>query len=104
MKYKKYRSIKEVSEMLDINSHVIRYWDSKFEGISTRLKSNKQRFFNNDNIKKISHLKKILYNNGKKNFSLEIANSIIDNNFETNHKVDKRIIKEDVGRNESTLV
>jgi len=59
MKEKKYKTIKEVSELLSINSHVIRYWDSKFDGLSTRLYANKQRFFNDKNIQKLKGLKNI---------------------------------------------
>ena len=75
---KKYYTISEVSKKLDIKAHVIRYWDSKFEGISTRLNDNKQRFFNNSNIKKIKDLKLTLYKNGKLNYPLELANKLID--------------------------
>ena len=74
---KKYYSISEVSKLLDIKTHVIRYWDSKFEDISTRL-NNKQRFFNNVNIKKLKELKLTLYENGKQNYSLELANKLVD--------------------------
>ena len=56
MSEKKYKSISEVSEILDLKKHVIRYWDSKFDGLSVRLKANKQRFFNIDNIKKLKEL------------------------------------------------
>ena len=62
---KKYKTIKEVSNLLNINQHVIRYWDSKFEGLSIRFSSKKQRFFNNDHIKKIKDLQANLYQNGK---------------------------------------
>ena len=44
---KKYKTIKEVSNLLNINQHVIRYWDSKFEGLSFRFSEKKQRYFNN---------------------------------------------------------
>ena len=74
----RYRTIKQVSELLDINSHVIRYWDSKFDGLSIRLHSKKQRFFNGENIKKIINLQKTLYNNGKHNYSLDLAKKILD--------------------------
>tara|TARA_X000000368_G_C22984306_1_gene691407 strand:- start:732 stop:1094 length:363 start_codon:yes stop_codon:yes gene_type:complete len=74
---KKYISIDEVSKLLNINKHVIRYWDSKFDGISTRLNNKKQRFFNQDNINKIDKLQKTLYHNGKHNYSLDLANKII---------------------------
>ena len=76
----KYRTIKQVSELLGINSHVIRYWDSKFEGLSTRLHFKKQRFFNSENIKKIQNLKLTLYHNGKHNNSLDLAKRIINQN------------------------
>ena len=55
MKDKKYKSITEVSELLKINKHVIRYWDTKFDGISTRLSDNKRRFFSSENIKKLQN-------------------------------------------------
>ena len=79
MTQKVYKSISEVSKLLNINQHVIRYWDSKFDGISTRINNNKQRFFNNENIKKITELKSILYKNGKHNYSLDLAKKIINN-------------------------
>ena len=77
MKDKKYKSIKEVSDLLNLNTHVIRYWDSKFPGLSTRIASNSKRFFNNDNIKRIKDLKLTLYKNGKHNYSLDLANQLI---------------------------
>ena len=80
MKEKKYKSIKEVSKLLNINTHVIRYWDSKFGGLSTRISSKKQRFFNNENIKKIENLKKIIYRNGKQNNTFDIASIILNDN------------------------
>jgi len=76
---KKYISIDELSKLLNINKHVIRYWDSKFDGISTRLSNNKQRFFNSENIKKIKNLQSILYQDGKHNYSLDLAKKIINN-------------------------
>ena len=76
---KRFKSIKGVSKLLGINSHVIRYWDSKFEGLSTRNSKKGQRFFNNENIKKLQNLKMTLYNNGKHNYSLDLAKKIINN-------------------------
>ena len=76
---KKYKTIKEVSNLLNINQHVIRYWDSKFEGLSIRFSSKKQRYFNNEHIKKIEDLKETLYQNGKHNYSLDLAKKIINN-------------------------
>ena len=83
---KKYKTIKEVSKILDINSHVIRYWDSKFSGLSIRLHANKQRFFNQENIKKIKELKDTIYQNGKHIYSLDLANEILKKNRQNSLK------------------
>ena len=84
MKDKKYKSIAEVSELLKINKHVIRYWDTKFDGISTRLSDNKRRFFNIENIKKLQELKNILYQNGRHNYSFDLAKKIVSDKSKKN--------------------
>ena len=78
MKTKRYRTISEVSALLNINQHVIRYWDAKFDGISIRLQNNKQRLFNIENINKIKELKNILYEKGKNNYPLSMAKKLIE--------------------------
>ena len=84
MKDKKYKSIAEVSELLKINKHVIRYWDTKFDDISTRLSDNKRRFFNIENIKKLQELKNILYQNGRHNYSFDLAKKIVSDKSKKN--------------------
>ena len=80
MKNKNYRSISEVSEILKIKQHVIRYWDSQFESVSTRLDNKKRRYFNSMNIKKLQTLKRLLHTEGKSHHSLEMARKIIAGN------------------------
>ncbi len=84
MNDKKYKSITEVSELLKINKHVIRYWDTKFDGISMRLSGNKRRFFSNENIRKLQELKNILYQNGRHNYSFDLAKKIVNNKSKKN--------------------
>jgi len=81
MSEKKYKSISEVSQILNLKKHVIRYWDAKFDGLSVRLNSNKQRFFNNENIRKLREIKNVLYKDGKHNYSLDLANSIANKKY-----------------------
>ena len=78
---KNYRSISEVSELLKIKQHVIRYWDSKFNDVSSRLGDGKRRIFNSKNIKRLQVLKQLLHTDGKSHHSLEIARKIIDGNI-----------------------
>lgn len=81
MNNKYYKSISEVSTILKIKQHVIRYWDSKFEGVSTRLGDRKRRFFNIKNIKKLQTLKQLLHTDGKSHHSLAMAKMMIDGNM-----------------------
>ena len=81
---KQYKNIKEVSKLLNIKAHVIRYWDSidpktekiRIQGLSTRNKGG-TRYFNKDNINKLEQLKGVLFENGKHNYSLDLVNKII---------------------------
>ena len=60
---KKYLNISEVSKLLQIEEHKIRYWDSKdpktnkyrIEGISTKSKGG-TRYFNREKMKIINKL------------------------------------------------
>ena len=93
---KKYYSIREVSEMLDIKEHVIRHWDSidpktkkfRIEDLSIRTKGG-TRFFNKSHIKRISKLKNILKENGKRNYTLDLASKFISQNKNKNNDINK---------------
>ena len=84
---KKYLNISEVSKMLQIEEHKIRYWDSldpktnkfRIEGISTKSKGG-TRYFNKENIKKLEKLKKILYDGENHNYSIKLADTILNSN------------------------
>ena len=81
---KKYYSISEVSKLLGIKEHVIRHWDSvdpktnknRIENLSIRTKGG-TRFFSKHHIKKISNLNDLLKDNGKRNYSLDLASKIL---------------------------
>ena len=81
---KKYLNISEVSKILQIEEHKIRYWDSldpktnkyRVEGISTKSKGG-TRYFNKDNIKKLEKLKNLLYDGDNQNYSIKLAEKIL---------------------------
>ena len=85
---KKYLNISEVSKMLQIEEHKIRYWDSidpktnkfRVEGISTKSKGG-TRYFNKENIKKLVKLKSILYDGNNHNYSIKLAEKILSSNY-----------------------
>ena len=77
---KTYYSISEVSKMLNIHEHTIRFWDSKLPDLSKRDTKGKTRFFNLKQIEKLSKLKEIL----KKNDSIMLAYQILSKNKNLN--------------------
>ena len=93
---KKYLNISEVSKMLQIEEHKIRYWDSidpktnkyRVEGISTKSKGG-TRYFNKENIKKLQKLKNILYDGDNQNYSIKLAEKILTSNIRPTIEKDK---------------
>ena len=80
---KTYYSISEVSNMLNIQEHTIRFWDSKLPDLSTRDNIGKTRFFNLKQIEKLSKLNVIL----KKNDSIKLAYEILLKNNNINSSI-----------------
>ena len=83
---KKYLNISEVSELLNLKEHIIRYWDSvdpktrklRIDGISTKT-SGGTRYFNKENIIKLEKIKNLLYKDGDQNYTLDLVNKILAN-------------------------
>ena len=108
---KQYKNIKEVSKLLNIKEHVIRYWDSidpktdkiRIQGLSTRNRGG-IRYFNKDNINKLDQLKAVLFENGKHNYSLDLANKIISSkkNKFSDHKI-SNITSNEISRNKAEI-
>ena len=80
---KTYYSISEVSKMLSIKEHTIRFWDSKIPDLSKRKDKGKTRFFNLKQIEKLSKLRDIL----KDSDSIKLAYEIITKNYSKNFHI-----------------
>ena len=99
MTIKKYLNISEVSKLLQIEEHKIRYWDSidpktkkyRIGGISTKSKGG-TRYFNRENIKKLQKLKNILYDGDNQNYSIKLADKILSSNFKLDIQKDQNQI------------
>ena len=94
---KKYLNISEVSKMLQIEEHKIRYWDSvdpktkkcRIDGISTKSKGG-TRYFNKEHIKKLQRLKNILYDGQNQNYSMKLADKLLNSNSKINIEKDHK--------------
>jgi len=54
-------SIREVSEICEIEPHVLRYWETEFRQIKPAKKSGNRRFYRQRDIYAILHIKHLLY-------------------------------------------
>ncbi|MEA1867455.1 MAG: MerR family transcriptional regulator [Thermodesulfobacteriota bacterium] len=60
---KKYYRIGEVSELIGVEPHVLRYWEGEFRQIRTHRVA-KQRLYRIEDIDFIRHIKTLLYDEG----------------------------------------
>lgn len=58
---KLYRSISEVSEMVGVKPHVLRYWETQFSMLRPRKNRAGNRMFRPDEVKLLMQIKELLY-------------------------------------------
>ena len=59
-----YKTISEVSEMLDIPAHVLRFWESKFSQLKPMKRSGGRRYYRLEDIALLEMIKSLLYDEG----------------------------------------
>ena len=62
-KDRKYYRIGQVSEMVGVKPHVLRFWESQFKYIQPRRIS-RQRLYRSQDVKILKRIKELLYNEG----------------------------------------
>ena len=58
---KLYRSISEVSEMLDVRPHVLRYWETQFSMLRPRKNRAGNRVYRPEDLKVLFRIRELLY-------------------------------------------
>jgi DNA-binding transcriptional MerR regulator len=58
---KLYRSISEVSDMLDVKPHVLRYWETQFSMLRPRKNRAGNRMYRPDEVRMLLRIKELLY-------------------------------------------
>ena len=59
-----FRTISEVSELLDTPAHVLRFWESKFSQIKPVKRAGGRRYYRPQDIQLIAGLKQLLHGDG----------------------------------------
>ncbi len=61
---KKYYSISEVAELIDIKSHTLRFWEKEFKEIKPITRKGNRRYYQKEDLKIITNIKRLLYDEG----------------------------------------
>jgi DNA-binding transcriptional MerR regulator len=67
---KMYRSISDVSEMLDLKPHVLRYWETQFSMLRPRKSRTGNRMYRPEDIRLLLRIKELVH---EKRFTIEGA-------------------------------
>ena len=59
-----FRTISEVSREINIPTHVLRFWETKFPNINPLKRSGNRRYYRPEDVKLIIKIKTLLYDNG----------------------------------------
>ena len=76
-KKKRYYSISEVSEMLDVKQHILRYWEGEFSKLRPRKNRAGNRAYTERDIKIIILIKNLLY---EEKYTIEGAKNHLKSN------------------------
>ena len=59
-----YKTISEVSKLINVPSHVLRFWETKFTQVKPIKRSGGRRYYRSEDIEVLSSIRELLYNEG----------------------------------------
>ena len=59
-----FRTISEVSEMLEVPAHVLRFWETKFKTLSPLKRNGGRRYYRPDDVDLLVRIRDLLYRDG----------------------------------------
>ena len=84
-----FRTISEVSSEINIPTHVLRFWETKFPNINPLKRSGNRRYYRPEDVKLIIKIKTLLYDNG---YTVKGVQKLLKENDNKNNE--KNVIKE----------
>ena len=85
------RTIGEVSQIINVPVHVIRFWEKKFNSIKPIKKMGGNRYFDKNQISNLKIIKKLLYED---KYSIEGAKKVLTNKIFIDKE--KQILEEEI--------
>ncbi len=88
-----FHTISSVSEELNIPSHVLRFWEKKFDIITPRKSKTGRRYYSNKDLENIKIIKDLLYDKGYTiSGALKFLQSNQGNVSNTTSTIDKNLL------------
>ena len=69
-----FKTISEVSSLLDVPQHVLRFWESKFSSLRPLKRSGGRRYYRPDDVAILCRIKQLLYVDG---FTIKGAQKLV---------------------------
>ena len=86
-----YHTISKTSDIIGVQSHVLRFWEKKFYNINPKKSMSGRRYYSSLDIKYLLEIKKLLYKDG---FTIKGAINYINKKYKNkNDTVDDSIPK-----------
>ena len=79
-----YYTISKASNLIGVRSHVLRFWEKKFKLAKPNKIINGRRYYSSLDIKNLSFIKKLLYDEG---FTIKGATNFINKNKNNNVEI-----------------
>jgi DNA-binding transcriptional MerR regulator len=99
---KLYFTIGEVSQLCDLKSHVLRYWEQEFPQLSPTKRRGNRRYYQRKDVLVVREIKSLLYEQG---FTIEGARSkLTKERKESNQSLKSHLIQETIQNLEQVLI
>ena len=92
-----YKTISEVSKLINVASHVLRFWETKFSQVKPTKRGGGRRYYRSEDIEVLSSIRELLYDKGytikgaQKVLKSHLKNSkTSDNKLRAGNQVDKK--------------
>ena len=76
-----YKTISEVSKKVDVPSHVLRFWETKFTQVKPIKRSGGRRYYRSEDIEVLNQIRTLLYQEG---YTIKGAQKVLKLNIKSN--------------------
>ena len=82
-----YKTISEVSKLIDVPSHVLRFWETKFTQVKPIKRSGGRRYYRSEDIEVLSSIRELLYNEG---YTIKGAKKVLKSHLKNTGSADNK--------------